>query len=494
MSHITLHHSRLSVLHALPSWSVSATVHFAVIVTLACLYVDQQQQRSQVFVSAKNLDGLQIIEDLLDQLPPIDVTQTVLTSDVVTSVNVTDNTFVEPTDNFTPEAAFDSPVDMEQGFAHEIAPDGILKSIPGGGGGTLKDGRGNAGTRVTRYRSVGCTEAGEAAVAKALKWLGEHQLPDGGWSFDHRVAPNCQGKCSHGGELKDCRTGATALALLTFLGAGQTHKEGTYKRTVDAGLYFLVQQMKVNQAERRGDLAQGGGNMYAHGLAAIVLCEAYDLTHDKSLAAPAQFALNHIVYAQDPIGGGWRYNPRQAGDTSVVGWQLMALKSGHLAYLNVPKETIAGTTKFLDSVQTESGAKYGYTTAGAGSATTAVGLLCRMYLGWKPDHPALERGVEYLSQTGPSKTNMYYNYYASQVLRHLEGERWDKWNRELSPFLVESQEKAGHEAGSWHFTGDHGSSTGGRLYCTAMATMILEVYYRHLPIFGKSAAEDDFKL
>ena len=42
--------------------------------------------------------------------------------------------------------------------------------------------------------------------------------------------------------------------------------------------------------------------------------------------------------------------------------------------------------------------------------------------------------------------------------------------------------------------GDHGSDSGGRIYCTSMATMILEVYYRHMPLYGKQAAEDDFPL
>ena len=235
--------------------------------------------------------------------------------------------------------------------------------------------------------------------------------------------------------------------------------------------------------------------MYSHGLAAITLCEAYAMTQDRELMQPAQLSINHIVYAQDPVGGGWRYQPRQPGDTSAVGWQLMALKSGHMAYLQVPPVTVQGAMRFLDSVQSDSGAKYGYTSPGAGPATTAVGLLCRMYLGWKKDNGALHRGVEFLSKRGPSPNNMYYNYYATQVMRHFEGEMWENWNTPMRDSLVKSQIKKGHEEGSWHMgRGDHGSERGGRLYCTSMATMILEVYYRHLPIYGKQAAEEDFPL
>ena len=50
--------------------------------------------------------------------------------------------------------------------------------------------------------------------------------------------------------------------------------------------------------------------------------------------------------------------------------------------------------------------------------------------------------------------------------------------------LVNSQSKNGHETGSWSIKGGH-NDRGGRLYTTSMATMILEVYYRHLPIYRK---------
>jgi len=405
----------------------------------------------------------------------------------------------------TPSVAMDvdaAPIQVElSDFGERTAPKSDLMATVGGAVGSGLSGRG-AAERGVMVAMVGGTSESEAAVALALKWFVEHQNPDGSWSFDHRSGP-CQGRCSDAGNLSDCRTGATAMALLPFLGAGQTHQQGQYKQNVERGLYFLTSQMKVKNEGglQGGDLAQSGGNMYAHGLAAITLCEAYAMTHDRKLLGPAQLALNHIVYAQDPIGGGWRYAPRQAGDTSVVGWQLMALKSGHMAYLVVPKETILGATKFLDSVQADSGAKYGYTNPGQGQATTACGLLCRMYLGWKHENPALRRGVEYISRLRPSKGNMYYNYYATQVMRQYCGdpgtdghEMWEKWNNEMRDMLVSTQEKTGHAKGSWVMKGDHGSERGGRLYCTSMATMILEVYYRHMPIYGKQAATDEFPL
>ena len=246
---------------------------------------------------------------------------------------------------------------------------------------------------------------------------------------------------------------------------------------------------------QNGSLVQGGGNLYAHGLASIALCEAYAMTNDNKLMAPAQASLNFIAFAQDPVGGGWRYQPRQAGDTSVVGWQLMALKSGHMANLRVPPQTVMLSSRFLDTVQVDGGAGYGYSFPADKPSTSAIGLLCRMYLGWKKENEALQRGVARLSALGPSKTDMYYNYYATQVLHHWEGEAWEKWNSVMREQLINSQNKEGHARGSWQPASDnHTNQKGGRLYYTSMATMILEVYYRHMPIYGKQAAEDEFPL
>jgi hypothetical protein len=71
---------------------------------------------------------------------------------------------------------------------------------------------------------------------------------------------------------------------------------------------------------------------------------------------------------------------------------------------------------------------------------------------------------------------------------------WEKWNKEMRDSLVNTQDKNGHQEGSWLMKGDHGSASGGRVYCTSMATMILEVYYRHMQIYGKQATTEDFPL
>jgi formylglycine-generating enzyme required for sulfatase activity len=333
---------------------------------------------------------------------------------------------------------------------------------------------------------AGGNKQSEKAVERGLRWLAAHQRNDGSWCFDLRKPP-CNGMCRNSGS-EGSTTAATGLALLPFLGAGYTQTQGEHRETVKRGLYYLSTRAVVTP---QGLDLRDGGTMYGQGIATIALCEAYGMTRDQSLKEIAQGAVRFIVDAQDPNGGGWRYKPRDRGDTSVTGWQLTALRTGQMARLQVPSPTISLVQKFLDGVQYEQGAQYGYLTSKQGDsgpeAMTAVGLLCRMYTGWSRDRMALFRGIGLLHRWGPSQTNLYYDYYATQVLRHWDRPNrpeWRMWNRSMRDHLVVTQSSGGHEAGSWHFPdrlGDHG----GRLYNTAMAIMILEVYYRDTPLYDK---------
>jgi hypothetical protein len=227
--------------------------------------------------------------------------------------------------------------------------------------------------------------------------------------------------------------------------------------------------------------------MYAHGIATLALCEAYAMTGDQQLEPYVRKTLDFIGHAQGPRGG-WRYRPGMPGDTTVTGWQVMALKSGKLARLQVPEAILDKATRFLNSVQDGNGAFYGYQRPNKEPGPTSVGLLLRMYLGWSRQDDRLTRGVSYLAKLGPSNSDMYFNYYATQVLHHYGGPRWENWNEELREFLIATQETTGHESGSWFFPDRHGGKAG-RHYTTAISTMTLEVYYRYMPLYGEEAVE-----
>ena len=88
--------------------------------------------------------------------------------------------------------------------------------------------------------------------------------------------------------------------------------------------------------------------MYCHGIAAIALCEAYGLTEDPSLREPAEKAIQLIVSAQSK-NGGWRYNPKPGdADTSVTGWQYMALHSARMAGIEVEESVFENARRWFD--------------------------------------------------------------------------------------------------------------------------------------------------
>jgi biopolymer transport protein ExbD len=328
----------------------------------------------------------------------------------------------------------------------------------------------------------------DPAVDAALQWLVTHQAPDGRWNFEHRAGA-CRGRCDGAGEATAAMNAATSLALLPFLAVGQTHQRGKYQLNVLRGVAYLVKNAK--QQANAASFLEPQGTMYSHGLATMALCEAYRQTKDEQLALVCQAALDYIGYAQDPVGGGWRYAPRQPGDTSVTGWQIAALKSGQAAGLDVAANTLSGASRFLDSVQSEDGTNYGYTTPGVGRSTSAIGLNSRIHLGWKSDHEVWRRGAAKLAKIGPSADDMYFNYHATQVLSRHGGEPWMTWQASIRKALLKSQASTGHETGSWHLGRGHGSARGGRLYNTSLAALILETHHRNLGIFQIDESENE---
>jgi hypothetical protein len=234
--------------------------------------------------------------------------------------------------------------------------------------------------------------------------------------------------------------------------------------------------------------------LYTQAMCTIALCELFGMTDDYQYRDLAQKAVDYCVEIQAPEGG-WRYEPGIDSDTSVTGWFVMALQSARMAGLDVPSPTLKRVSDYLDQVARDDGSRYAYRVRdGATLTLTAEGLLCRMYLGWERGDPRLQNGVAYLLENLPvwNEQNVYYWYYATQVMHHMEDSPWRTWNTEMRKLLPEKQIRRGRERGSWDPGGDRWGNDGGRLYVTCLSIYVLEVYYRHLPLYQTGHVSQGF--
>jgi hypothetical protein len=155
-------------------------------------------------------------------------------------------------------------------------------------------------------------------VERNLRWFKRHQSPDGSWrALGYPV--NCPlagakaepeqpgGEWSVGGIDRDGLM--TGFALLGYLGAGYDHRTpNKYRRVVAGALEWLTQRSIRNP----GDL--GFTNHFTRAVVAMALCEAYAMTNDQKLRAPAQAMIDDL--------GRRALTHERALLTEVAGWAV----------------------------------------------------------------------------------------------------------------------------------------------------------------------------
>ena len=456
-----------------PPFTVSLSLHVIVLLALAVWFVRaRREDRVTLDVSFRSPEVVESPDHGVQIKPEPDPVPDPVSEEVKSDEPVTEDPAATP-------PAVNEPTE---------APGAVVAEAVAPAVGTLLDGR-EEGRRTALVDAFGGSTATEAAVAKALVWLAKQQDKKNGlWSL--------QGPYVDGGSQEN-RLAATAMALLAFQGAGNTTQQGKHKEVVQRAWKALRDaQLADGRFELHPPLPSHHA-LYSHAQATIAACELYGMTKLAEHAEPAQRALDYAIAAQGP-NGGWRYEPGNMGDMSVTGWYMMAMKSGEMAGLSVPNESVAGIGAFLDSVAVKDGVRYGYRVDVPGrpaspvtQAISAEGLLCRQYLGWRRDDPRLVAGVEMLIGPQPidwdNDKDVYAWYYITQVAHHLGGDPWRRWNDRMKEVLPAMQVQKGPEAGTWDPSLDKWGHIGGRLFTTCFCTYMLEVYYRHLPIYGDAA-------
>ena len=316
------------------------------------------------------------------------------------------------------------------------------------------------------------TKKSEAAVLRGLEWLRLNQNNDGSWGDKNKAA-------------------MTGLALLCFLGHGETPESPQYGFTVNKGVQWLIDngtkfQGRLGMEDR---FTQQG--VYEHGIATYALGEYFSMTQDERVIELLRQAVSYIVQGQGP-GGGWMYSfDKTANDLSVSGWQIQALKAAHLTKLNLPgvDPALDKAMSYIESVKGPKGG-YGYRGPEDRYSLSGVGILSRLF--WKGEHGELRKGLDWvLDETEKNKpvkyksehADLYAWYYHTQACLMFGGAAWTKWNRWFQDEIVDAQSTDG----SWPVTvaKGHGpqaeNSRTGAVYRTTLCVLMLEVFYRYMP-------------
>lgn len=326
-----------------------------------------------------------------------------------------------------------------------------------------------------RFIAARTPRLNRAAIDRGLEYLSRVQFADGRWRFDNleAVATPFPRPTSLRADAA-----ATGLALLAFLGAGHDHFEGRYQLVVADGVDFLVriQQREGAVVELAGEESSEITSFYSHGIATLALCEAFGMTGDATLRAPAQLALNHLALRIDSELQSNSGRTIRQNDWSVIGWQLATLRSGRLAGLTVDADALSRISARLARMQIDANS--------SDEMQTAIALAVELHLGQSnaatPRNAAanqlLAHGVE-----DDLQRDTYYSYYGSQAMYYLGGDQWQAWSRELYPRLIASQVATGTTAGSWEPPAAANAArpdVATRLYVTAMNLLSLETQQR----------------
>jgi hypothetical protein len=345
-----------------------------------------------------------------------------------------------------------------------------------------------------------------SSIEAALRWFKRHQSPNGMWDVD-QYQNNCieAGKCEPGvNQAGDADIACTAYAVMCFLGAGYDHvAPTTYRPVVTKAIDWLLTQQKAD--------GLFGERNYEHAVVTMALAEAYGMTEDLRLRTPTQRAVDVVIARQavDPdakdkayAGLGWDYVAPNAArnDTSVTGWNMMALKSALGAGLQVGNSMHGAKVwlerawkaanpdwKRLDPYQGTSVFPYTYDATSDKvdkDHLSCVGALCAIYLGHHKGDVMLETMANTIMKNDyPTKwpTNTYFLYYNTLAVFQMGDERWKQWDEPVTKLLSDAQRSDDScFNGSWDYEGTkfHGHDTG-RLLSTAYACLSQEVIWRY---------------
>ena len=279
----------------------------------------------------------------------------------------------------------------------------------------------------------------------------------------------------------------TALAGMAFLAHGNTTTRGQYAPQVKNTTDYLL-KCTTRSGLITGPGGESGQPMYGHGFSLMYLASVYGTLTKASRRARAKrvitAAVNLTSRGQSRYGG-WTYTPGGGDEGSVTITQVQALRAAHNAGFEIPRGTIEEAIRYIERCSTaEGGIVYSLGSGGGPQLAISAAGAATLYNAGQYDSPVAERCLEYVwKQFRKSKSwdkggwghNFYTHLYGSQAF-YLAGDKyWDAYFPNTRDQILKLQNKDG----SWDGDGI------GRTYGTAIATVILQLPYKYLPIYQR---------
>jgi hypothetical protein len=309
------------------------------------------------------------------------------------------------------------------------------------------------------------------AVIKGLDYMSVQQSADGSW-------------ITGGGE--GYPVAVTALAGTAMLAHGNSPTRGKYAKNVKGAVEYLV-RCATPTGLLTGPSQDGGQPMHGHGFALMFLASVYGMITKEALRQQVQAAVRKAVTLTSQgqsIHGGWTYIPGGGDEGSVTVTQVQALRAAHNAGFLVPKAVIEEAVRYLERCRTpEGGIQYSLGSGGGSRLAISAAAVATLYNAGQFDSTIATDCLKYVwdqfrANEGWSKGgghDFYSHLYAAQGFYMAGDQYWDTYFPATRDQLLAMQTPEG----AWNGDGV------GTVYGTAIATIILQLPYKYLPIFQR---------
>jgi hypothetical protein len=309
------------------------------------------------------------------------------------------------------------------------------------------------------------------AVNKGLDYLAGAQSDDGSW-------------INGGGQAYP--VAMTGLAGMALLAHGDSPTRGRYARNVQGTVEYLVRCATPNGL-LTGPTQDSGIPMHGHGFALLFLASVHGMISKESLRQQVAGAVRKAVAltSQGQSGeGGWSYIPGEGDEGSVTVTQVQALRAAHNAGFLVPRGVIEEAVRYLDRCRTpEGGIRYSLLSGGGPRLPISAAAVATLYNAGQFDGPIATDCLKYVWDQFRSSDDwnkgsghaFYTHLYAAQGFYMAGDEYWDAYFPKTRDQLIAMQQPDG----SWNGDGI------GQVYGTAIATIILQLPFKYLPVFQR---------